>query len=107
MTHRPPWTRCADALRHLSTEQIHTHVTHLLSRFDYVLLDAAAAGLHRDVIVLGASVEAVVLVIDASTTRREVAKRTAETLQAARARLFGAVLTNRTFPIPEGIYRRL
>jgi len=30
-----------------------------------------------------------------------------ETLEAARVRVLGTILSNRVFPIPEAIYRRL
>jgi Mrp family chromosome partitioning ATPase len=103
----PAGSRCIDALPCLAAEQIQQQLAQLLTLFDYVLLDTAPACLHNDAFVLGPCVDGVVLVINANATRREVAKRTAETLHAVNARLFGAVLTNRSFPIPEGIYRRL
>lgn len=49
----------------------------------------------------------VVLVINANHTRREAALRGKETLLSCNAELLGAVLVNRTFPVPEVIYRRL
>lgn len=48
-----------------------------------------------------------VLVISANHTRREAALRAKETLLRWNAELLGVVLVDRTFPVPEAIYRRL
>lgn len=48
-----------------------------------------------------------VLVISANHTRREAALRAKDTLLGSNAELLGAVLVNRSFPVPEVIYRRL
>ncbi len=42
-----------------------------------------------------------------SHTRRVVARKIKEMLEAAQARILGTVLSDRVFPIPERIYRRL
>lgn len=102
----PAGSRCADALPILVAQQIRLVLGGLLDRFDHAVLDTTAASLHGDANVLGPLVDGVVLVIEANATRREVARRTAERLQDANVRLLGAVLTNRTFPIPETIYRK-
>jgi len=47
------------------------------------------------------------LVVEANLTRREVARKAKESLESANVRLLGAVLNNRTFPIPETIYRNI
>ena len=41
------------------------------------------------------------------TTRRIAARKIKETLEAAEARILGTVLSDRVFPIPDRIYRRL
>lgn len=48
-----------------------------------------------------------VLVLTAGRTRKDVALNAKRTLQQLNVELLGAVLTGRTFPIPESIYRRL
>jgi Mrp family chromosome partitioning ATPase len=48
-----------------------------------------------------------VLVVQANSTRRVTAQKVKEKLQAANARLLGTVLSERTFPIPETIYKKL
>jgi Mrp family chromosome partitioning ATPase len=51
--------------------------------------------------------DGLVLVIEANTTRRERAARAKEVLAESQISLLGAVLNNRTFPIPENVYQRL
>jgi Mrp family chromosome partitioning ATPase len=48
-----------------------------------------------------------VLVLEANSTRRAGAQKVKEKLHSANARLLGAVLSERTFPIPETIYKKL
>jgi polysaccharide biosynthesis transport protein len=103
----PAGSRCTDALPLLVAEQVRPVLAELLATFDYAVLDTSAAGAHGDATVFGPVVDGVVLVLDANATRREVARRTVEHLQGANVRVLGAVLTNRTLPIPEAIYRKL
>jgi Mrp family chromosome partitioning ATPase len=48
-----------------------------------------------------------ILVVEANATRREAALQVAENLRAANVRILGAVLNQRTFPIPEKLYSKL
>ncbi len=61
----------------------------------------------REMFLGGYLSDGVILVLQANSTRRAAAQRAVQTLQATNARLLGSVLNGRTFPIPEGIYRRL
>jgi Mrp family chromosome partitioning ATPase len=51
--------------------------------------------------------DGVVLVLEANATRRDAARRVKEILDAANVSVLGVVLNNRTFPIPDVLYRRL
>jgi hypothetical protein len=51
--------------------------------------------------------DAAVLVLSAGLTRKDVARNAKHTLQQMNVELIGAVLSNRTFPTPESVYRRL
>ena len=76
--------------------------------FDYTIVHGPPAALCSDAALLGYLSDGVVLVLEAGKTRRATAQRTVQMLQATQcARLLGAVLSNRKFPIPDGIYRRL
>lgn len=75
--------------------------------FEYLLIDVPATSVSGDAGVLGQVADAAVLVIEANCTRRLTARKAKEVLEAAGVRLLGTVLHNRTFPIPERIYKRL
>jgi Mrp family chromosome partitioning ATPase len=79
----------------------------LRAQFDYILLDVAPLNINNDGIVLGSLSDGVVLVLKANSSRRETARKALQELQAANIPIFGAVLNQRTFPIPDRIYRRL
>lgn len=90
-----------------STEELKERLAQLRAAFEYVLIDAPATNGCDDASRLGKLADAAILVIEANRTRRLTARRAEETLAAAGVRLLGTVLNNRTFPIPEKIYRLL
>jgi Mrp family chromosome partitioning ATPase len=45
--------------------------------------------------------------VEANHSRRDTVRHAKEQLEGAQVRLLGAVLDQRTFPIPEKLYRRL
>ena len=47
------------------------------------------------------------LVLEANTTRRITALKAKQALEGHKVRVLGTVLNNRTFPIPESVYRLL
>ncbi len=96
-----------DLQNFLTADRLRPRMKELRAEFDYVLVDAPPANLYTDAIVLGQSADGAVLVVQANSTRREVARKVKESLQAASINLLGAVLDKRTFPIPEALYRRL
>ena len=80
---------------------------HLRTRFDYVLIDAPPIANSGEVL-LGAQLsDGVVLIVEANTTKRDQALDVCQKLQGAKVKVLGAVLNNRTFPIPKGLYSRL
>jgi hypothetical protein len=79
----------------------------LRSEFDYSIVPAPPAGESTEAAALGQIADGVILVVAADQTRRVAARKTIDTLRAAQVQLLGTVLSDRTFPIPEGIYRRL
>jgi hypothetical protein len=91
----------------LSVEWLPGRLRELRLEFDYTIVHGPPAALCSDAALLGYLSDGVVLVLEANATRRAAAQRAVQMLQATNARLLGSVLSNRTFPIPEGIYRRL
>ena len=79
----------------------------LRREFDYVLVDAPPAAVYSQTALAGQAADGIVLVLEANSTRRIAAKKTKETLESSNVRVLGTVLNNRTFPVPEKLYRRL
>lgn len=96
-----------DSLDLLNGTHLKDRVMELRREFDYVLIDAPPLGAYADGIVLSRLVDGVVLVLEAGETRREAALRVTESLKKSKIPVLGAVLNNRTFPIPTALYKRL
>lgn len=79
----------------------------LRNTFDYSIISAPAAGSFGEAVILGQLCDGAVLVLEANFTRRLAANRVKEALQQAKVNLMGTILSGRTFPIPEFLYRRL
>lgn len=79
----------------------------LRNEFEFVVIQGPAAGASSEAALLGQLTDGIILVLDARSTRRAAARMAKETLDAAQCRMLGTVLTQRMFPIPERIYRRL
>jgi len=56
---------------------------------------------------LGQAAEGVILVLKANSSRRDVARKAVQDLKNAGVRILGAVLNQRTFPIPQALYDKL
>ena len=91
----------------LSGVRMKERIAELRREFEFLLIDAPPLNSFADGIALGQLVDGVVLILEANTTRREVALRVTESLKANKIPVLGAVLNNRTFPIPDAVYKRL
>jgi len=96
---------CADN-HDFSTVWLRARLAELRLEFDYTVLEGPAAA-HSEAAALGCLSDGLVLVLQANFTRRVTAQKAKEKLSSANAHLLGTVLTGRTFPIPEAIYKRL
>jgi len=90
-----------------SLDQIRAQMMELPPEFAYVVISAPPVGVCGDAALLGQRAEGVVLVLEANCTRRVTARKAKQELETAKVRVLGTVLNNRTFPIPEKIYRLL
>lgn len=97
----------ADAQTLLGSDRMRWRLGELRKEFDYVVLDAPPLSAGNDSVALARSAEGVVLVLKAHSSRRESARKAVQDLETANVRVLGAVLNQRTFPIPESIYRKL
>jgi Mrp family chromosome partitioning ATPase len=95
------------ALPLLNTDRMRKRIAELRASADYVLIDASAMNVSNDATALAAAADGLVLVLKANSSRRETLRKEVHDLQAAHVRVLGAVLNQRTFPIPESIYNRL
>ena len=97
----------ANAEQLLSSDRMRRRMSELRAEFRYVLIDAGPLNTCNDAMVLGGLTDGVVLVLKANFTRRDSTRETVQQLQASNVRVLGAVLNQRTFPIPERFYKRL
>jgi Mrp family chromosome partitioning ATPase len=97
----------ADCPSLLSGDRMKARMAELRKEFDYVLVDAPALNAYADGIALGQLSDGLVVVVEADSTRREVASNVVQNLRAAQIRILGAVLNKRRYPIPESLYRIL
>ena len=79
----------------------------LRQTFDYTILYGPPANAGSEAALLASACDGIVLVVQANATRRVTAQKVKDKLHASNARLLGAVLSERTFPIPEMIYKKL
>lgn len=92
------------AARTINSSRLGARITELRREFRYILMDSPSVNVYSDAIALGQSADGVVLVVSANSTRKEAGRRAKESLEMAGARLLGAVLNNRTYPIPQPLY---
>ncbi len=82
-------------------------ISDLQNEFDYAVIQAPAAACSSMATLLASKCDGMVLVLEANLTRKLAAQSVKNMLQNAEVKLLGTVLSGRTFPIPEPIYRRL
>jgi protein-tyrosine kinase len=91
----------------LGSDRMKMRMSELRAEFDYVLIDTPAIASSNDATVLGSATDGLVIVLKANSSRRESARTLVHDLREAKVRLLGAVLNQRTFPIPQSIYEKL
>jgi Mrp family chromosome partitioning ATPase len=97
-------SRNEDSSFPLNLERMHQRMSELRAEFDYVLVDLPPLSVSNQGVTLGSWSDGVALILKANSSRREQARRILEELQAANVPVLGAVLNQRTFPIPDKIY---
>jgi len=101
------WLVPAAARNPATTASLHSYLGELRREFEYSIVEAPPAGESYEATAMAQFADGIILVLSAQRTRRVTARRIKETIEDAHARLLGTVLSDRVFPIPEGIYRRL
>jgi Mrp family chromosome partitioning ATPase len=88
-------------------DRLRSRMAELRAAFKFVVVHSSPLTADTDSVLLSRCTDGVVLVVEANSTRRETARRVKENLEVADVPVLGVVLNNRTFPIPEALYRRL
>jgi hypothetical protein len=106
------WRVPKDGLAEYSKESGTGHhwlscLAELRNEFEYAVIHGPPAAVSSEAALLGQMTDGIILVLGAHSTRRATARKIKETLEAAQSRILGTVLSERTFPMPERIYRRL
>jgi len=91
----------------VSAASLHSHLGEVRRQFEYSIVQAPPAGESDQATAMAQFADGVILVLCAHRTRRAAASKVKAELEAAQARILGTVLSDRMFPIPEAIYRRL
>jgi protein-tyrosine kinase len=82
-------------------------IQELRSEFDFILVDTPSLAASNVAVGLGSLSDGVVLVLKANASRRESATQAVEDFHSGNAKVLGAVLNQRKFPIPNKIYKKL
>lgn len=91
----------------MNSSRLAARLNELRQQFRFILMDSPPVNVYSDAISLGQLADGVVLIVSANSTRKEAGRKAKESLEMAGSRLLGAVLNNRTYPIPQPIYDRL
>jgi len=91
----------------LTSASLHSYFGEIRTQFEYSIIVGAPAAASNPATAMAQLADGIVLVLSAQHTRRITACKIKQRLEAAQAHLLGAVLSDRDFPIPEGLYRRL
>lgn len=91
----------------LNPLRLQSRLAELRGEFEFVLLDTPPLSSFNDAILVGQVTDGIVLVVGSHSTRRQPARVAKESLDSAGVKMLGAVLNQRTFPIPERIYHKL
>jgi len=88
-----------------SAESLHSYLGEIRREFEYSIVATSWADGPQEAIAMGQVADGVILVLSALHTKRAVARKLRDAL--SQSRFLGTVLSDREFPIPDRIYRRL
>jgi len=85
---------------------LHAYMAEVRRQFEYSIVEAPCTA-SGEAAALAQFADGIVLVLSEGHTRRAAAGQIKAALEAAQVRILGAVLSDRMFPIPDALYRRL
>ena len=93
--------------KYMTSTLLHSYLGEIRTQFEYSIVAGLSVAESSGATAMAQLADGIVLVLSAQHTRRITARKVKEQLEAAQACLLGTVLSDRVFPIPERIYRRL
>jgi succinoglycan biosynthesis transport protein ExoP len=102
----PSGTASVDLPALLSTE-FPNRLNELALYFRYILISTPSVNRSGHAVLLGRMSDGVVMLVEANSTRREIALKAISEMHQANVRVLGTVLTNRRFPVPQVLYARI
>jgi Mrp family chromosome partitioning ATPase/capsular polysaccharide biosynthesis protein len=91
----------------LNESKVKPLIKKIRSQFDVVLIDCTFMKKMSDIAMLSSSVDGVVIIINEGKDRIQYTKNVIHVLRQNKANIIGAILNNRTFPIPDWLYSRI
>jgi hypothetical protein len=101
------WLLPARGEEPVTAASLNQYLSEIRREFEYSVIAARSLGESTEAMAMSQFADGIILVLSARHTRRAVARWIKESLEGSRARVLGAVLSDRLFPIPEAVYRRL
>lgn len=101
------WRLPSPCAAEVTNASLYSYLAQIRKQFDYSILELPVIGDSHQVHAMAEFADGIILVVSAQHTRRATARKAMESLANARTRILGTVLSDRDFPIPEAIYRRL
>lgn len=96
-----------DPTKALTSAELKYFLKEAKSKFDLILLDSSSIIPYTDSTILANEVDAIIVIIKAGETRREVVERARLVLNVPPEKLIGIVLNSVEYVIPEKLYNRL
>lgn len=91
----------------VASDRMRMRLNELREEFEYILVNCSSMSASNEAIAVGSGADGVVLVLKANSTRKDRARSAVQDLNNAKVKVLGAVLNQRTFPIPDSIYNKL
>jgi capsular exopolysaccharide synthesis family protein len=91
----------------LDSPKMRQLVNELKSQYDLILFCCAQLKSYQDGYVLASIIDETIFVVAENKTRRQIASQEIAVLKERKVSILGAVLNNRTFPIPKFVYERI
>jgi Mrp family chromosome partitioning ATPase len=88
-----------------TADRVRPCIQELGATFQHILINGPPVTPYAAPLALSQAVDGVVLVLEANVTRREIVRACKSSLEDRDIPLLGIVLNDRTFPIPQALYR--